>query len=130
MAKAGDSYVVELRENHLAWGTYRYTASRTPRSGEAYLPIPIEYARKYEIYNGNATHKADVLGENIFGCVTIGAYLKAQGGADRGAVYAKQFAVNDDLKGLGEWYRAVGAKPGDSVRVVWISPSDIEIELL
>lgn len=130
MAKAGDSYVVELRENHLAWGTYRYTASRTPRSGEAYLPIPIEYARKYEIYNGNATHKTDVLGENIFWCVTIGAYLKAQGGADRGAVYAKQFAVNDDLKGLGEWYRAVGAKPGDSVRVVWISPSDIEIELL
>lgn len=130
MAKAGDSYVVELRENHLAWGTYRYTASRTPRSGEAYLPIPIEYARKYEIYNGNATHKTDVWGENIFWCVTIGAYLKAQGGTDRGAVYAKQFAVNDDLKELGEWYRAVGAKPGDSVRVVWISPSDIEIELL
>lgn len=130
MAKAGDSYVVELRENHLAWGTYRYTASRTPRSGEAYLPIPIEYARKYEIYNGNATQKTDALGENIFWCVTIGAYLKAQGGADRGAVYAKQFAVNDDLKGLGEWYRAVGAKPGDSVRVVWTSPSDIEIELL
>lgn len=76
MAKAGDSYIVELRENHLAWGTYRYTDSRPSRSGEAYLPIPAQYAQEFNIYNSNGTHNMDILGKNIFRCITLGVELK------------------------------------------------------
>lgn len=134
MANTGDSYVIELKESHLAWGTYRNTLSRTPRRGEAYLPIPIRYARRYGIYNSNGTHGADIVGENIFHCVSadgfLDADLKAQGCSDEGVIYAKQFSVHNDLTALGNWYRQVGARPGDEVRVVWLSPTEIEIELI
>lgn len=130
MPKSGDSYVVQLRENHLAWGTYRYTDSRAPRAGEAYLPIPVQRAREFGVYNENATNGDDVLGKNIFYCATLREYLKAQGCSNAGDIYAKQFAIADDLKGLGRWYRAVGAEPGDRVRVTWISSTEVEIELI
>lgn len=130
MPKSGDSYVVQLRENHLAWGTYRYTDSRAPRAGEAYLPIPVQRAREFGVYNENATNGDDVLGKNIFYCATLREYLKAQGCSNAGDIFAKQFAIADDLKGLGRWYRAVGAEPGDRVRVTWISSTEVEIELI
>lgn len=134
MANTGDSYVIELKESHLAWGTYRNTLSRTPRRGEAYLPIPIRYARRYSIYNSNGTHGADIVGENIFHCISADGFLdadfKAQGSSDEGVIYAKQFSVHNDLTALGNWYRQVGARPGDEVRVVWLSPTEIEIELI
>lgn len=130
MPKSGDSYIVQLRDNHLAWGTYRYTDSRAPRTGEAYLPIPVQRAREFGVYNENTTNGDDVLGENIFYCVTLRDYLKAQGCSSAGDIYAKQFAIADDLKGLGRWYRAVGAESGDSVRVTWISSTEVEIELI
>ena len=46
MPKSGDSYIVQLRDNHLAWGTYRYTDSRAPRTGEAFILI----GRLYLLY--------------------------------------------------------------------------------
>ena len=134
MPKAGDSYIVTLRENHLAWGTYRYTTTRSPRSGEAYLPIPIEYARKYNVFNSNYTGGRDIVGENIFRCRSADGYLdvlfKAQGAVDKGVVFAKQFSVKDNLKTLGNWYQYVNARPGDRIKVQWISPTEMIIELI
>lgn len=134
MPKAGDSYIVTLRENHLAWGTYRYTDSRTPRRGEAYLPIPLRYARLFDIYNSNHTDGRDIPGENIFYCRSddnfLNAEMKAQGDARRGDIYAKQFSVKGDLTAIGAWYRHVNAQPGDQIEVRWISDVEMTIRLI
>lgn len=66
MAQTGDSFTVELNKAQLEWGTYRFTGSRGIRYGEGYLKIPRNYARLYNLYNGNHTQKQDILGENIF----------------------------------------------------------------
>ena len=40
MAKAGDSFIVELSQSHVAWGTYRFTNSREPiREKVIYLSL-------------------------------------------------------------------------------------------
>ena len=134
MANTGDYYIFTLREAHLKWGTHRYTRTRDRIYGEGYLLIPIKYARKYNIFNSNATSGSDVLGQNIFNCVSkdglFNAQLKAQGCNHAGDVYAKQFSANDDLKALGTWFSSISAQVGDKIRVSWTSPTDIVIERL
>ena len=132
MANAGDYYIVPLSEAHLGWGTHRYTNSRPPIEGERYLPIPRREAMRLGIYNSNATGGRDVFGENLFHCTSADGYfravLKAQGCSQEGDPYAKQFSVNNDLKGLKVWYDHICAEPGVEVRVTWVSPTDIIIE--
>lgn len=132
MAKKGDSYVITLNQAHLGWGIYRNTQTRAPISGEAYIPIPTQYAKLYNIVNSNATGGRDVLGQNIFNCTSVDGYfsgqLKAQGNNEAGAKYAKQFSANDDLKALGTWFQYINAQVGDRIKVTWISPTDVEIE--
>ena len=134
MANAGDYYIVTLDFAHLGWGTYRHTASRPPIEGERYLPIPRYDATRLNIFNSNATGGRDVFGSNLFNCRSrdgsFTAVLKAQGCSQAGDRYAKQFSVNNDLRALKEWYDNVGAAPGDRVKVSWVSPTDIVIELL
>lgn len=134
MAKKGDSFEITLKKSHYDWGEYRHTDSRTKRSGEGYIPIPIACARSYKLYNGNKTAKKDVLGENIFNCrSTDGKFcgvIKSQGCREKGDIYAKQFAGNKNLKAIGSWYKEVGASIGDRVRVEFVSPTDIEITLI
>lgn len=133
MARTGDSYVVSLGRAHLGWGDYRHTDTRGRRQGEAYLPIPIRYAREYSVYNSNATG-GDVLGENIFNCQSVDGFLdcrmKAQGCIDGGEPFAKQFSAAGNLRTLGLWYEHVGATVGDRVRVTWTSEYDMIIEKL
>lgn len=131
MAKAGDKFIVELRKTHLGWGTHRYTNSRDIIPGEGYIPIPSQYAKLYQLYNSNKTNGMDILGENIFNFVTdddfLRGQLKSQGCKDSGAIFAKQFSVNDDLKALGTWYAHVNMQVGDKVEVLFTSPTDIII---
>ena len=74
---------------------------------------------------------AIILGENIFNFVTddgfLSGQLKSQGCNDGGAVFAKQFSVNDDLKALGTWYSYVNMQVGDKVEVQFTTPTDIII---
>ncbi len=132
MARAGDTYTVELGEAHLDWGIHRNTSSRPPRQNERYLPIPSARAREFEVFNSNANGGTDILGKNIFNCTSKDGYLnvvlKAQGNQEAGDIYAKQFSVRGNLMGLSEWYRHIGARPGDSIRVTWTSPYDIVVE--
>lgn len=134
MANAGDNYTVELKEAHLGWGTYRHTNSRPPRQGECYLPIPRNEAVRLNLFNSKGTGDLDIPGKNIFYCTSddrsFKAVFKAQGCSREGDPYAKQFSVDNDLKALNTWYGRVGAKPGDKVRVTWISPTELVIELL
>lgn len=134
MANAGDSYAVTLTRAPLEWGTHRYTGSRNRIYGEGYIPIPSDVAHKYDLYNGNGTGKRDILGVNLFRCVSVdGVYsgvLRAQGCNRAGDIYAKQFSADGNLKAIGSWYASMGADIGDKVRVTWISPTNIEIEIL
>ena len=134
MAKAGNSYTVKLRKAHLGWGTYRETESRAKREDEAYIQIPIKYARKFNLLNSNGTGNKDVLGKNLFNCKSkdglFSGVLKAQGSSRAGAEYAKQFSANNDLKALGKWYNSIEAQVDDTIKVEWTSDTDIVIEKL
>lgn len=66
MAQAGDSYTASLKLSQLDWGKHRYTNSRIHIPNERYLPIPIAYARRFNILNGNGTNGQDILGKNLF----------------------------------------------------------------
>lgn len=132
MAKAGDSFIVELKPSHVAWGTYRHTATRDVIEGEGYIPIPISCARNFGIYNSN--HISTGFGYNLFNCSSADGFfsgiLKAAGCKEAGDVYAKQFEGNGDLKALGRWFGQCGAKVGDKVKVTWTSATDIIIEII
>lgn len=129
MPNAGDTYTITLKKSHLGWGTYRFTDSRGIVFGEGYIPIPLKYARLYNVYNSNNS------GTNpVYNCISSDGYFSqpikvlAQGSHCSGDIYAKQFAVWGNLKAFGDWYSHVHAKIGDHVKVTWLSPTDIEIE--
>jgi len=134
MANTGDSFEIVLSQSHIAWGTYRFTNSREPISGEGYIPIPLNEARRLGLFNGNGTNHVDIWGGNLFECESVDGYfhgiLRAQGARSSGDIYAKQFAGSGDLKALGRWYTQIDAKPGDRIRVYWISKVKIQIEKL
>jgi len=132
MPRSGDYYEVEIKAPHLGWGDYRYTDTRPTIYGEGYIKIPAREAKSLGIYNSNL--QGDILGVNIFNCSSSdGIYrgqLKAQGSSRSGEIYAKQFAENGYLQGIGRWYKDCGATIGDYVRVEWLSETDIIITLI
>lgn len=134
MAQAGNSFRVTLTPSQLGWGTERYTGSRPVREGEAYLAIPRKYAMEYDLFNSNNTTGNDILGQNIFNCITSDGFLncelKAEGCKSAGDVYAKQFAGNDNLRTLGDWYSYVNAQVDDVVEVYFLSPTDVRLTLI
>ena len=134
MADRGNSNEVKVRDAHLGWGTHRHTNSRERRPGEAYIKIPTEYARRFQLLNQNGTNHQDILGKNLFNCTSKdGSYLgqlKAQGCNFGGDIYAKQFSEKGNLKALGTWYEEVGASAGDTIQVTFTSDTDICIELI
>lgn len=134
MARAGDTFTVELNRSQLEWGTFRFTGSRGLRYGEGYLKIPKDYARDCKLYNNNYTNDQDVFGQNLFNATSVDGYfngiLRSQGCSEAGDPYAKQFAGDKNLLSLGDWYAHIDAQVGDWVRVTFTSPTDIIIEKL
>ena len=131
MAQRGDTFTIVLKKPHLEWGSYRHTNSRGIVYGEGYIPIPAQDAYTIGILNSNGTGGKDVLGQNIFKCQSAEGYfnghLKSQGNQND-VEYAKQFAGDNDLKAIGDWYYHVGANVGDRVKVTWTSETEILIE--
>lgn len=129
MPKKGDSFVVTLKSAHLGWGTYRNTDTRDPVYGEAYIQIPKQYAERFDIFNDN-----HLTANPRYSCTAVnGCYsgtLLAQGCSSRGDIYAKQFAEEGNLKGIGDWYRSVGAQEDGRVKVTFTSSNSLEIEYL
>ena len=91
--------------------------------------LPRQYAERFGIFNSN--HRT---ANPRYSCVAVnGDYsgiLLAQGCSSAGDIYAKQFAEEGNLKGIGDWYRSVGAQVGGEVRVTFTSPNSLEIEYL
>lgn len=132
MAERGQFFVITLSEAHLDWGIYRRSASRNPREGEAYIPIPRNDAMALHIYNSNKTEHEDILGVNLFRYQTADGtamgLLKAQGCSTKGDVFAKQFSEAGDLRSIGTWLESVQAHVGDQIKVTFLSPTDILLE--
>lgn len=133
MAQAGDVFIVSLGTAQLEWGTFRQPTNRNIISGEGYIAIPKNYARMYNIYNSN--YQQTGLGYNLFYASTVDGFLEnvlllAQGCSSAGDIYAKQFSVQGDLKAIGSWYEHMGADNNSSVRVSFISPTRIMLEII
>ena len=87
------------------------------------------YAEQFDIFNDN--HPT---ANPRYHCTAVnGTYsgtLLAQGCSSAGDVYAKQFAEEGNLKGIGNWYRSVGAQVGGRVKVSFTSSDSLKIEYL
>ena len=133
MAKQGDSYRIKLKPPYLNWGDYRNPTNREFIDGEGYIPIPREYAERFGIFNSNHIPKG--LGYNMFYASSADGFLDnvlllAQGCSNAGDVYAKQFSVKGDLKKIGSWYRHCNASTDNFVKISWLSPTEILLEIL
>lgn len=130
MPNPKDYFIVQLKEPHLMWGEFhpsRHSHSRREIYGEGYIPIPANVAYSFGIFN-----KSNPFGISpIYYCTSYDNYyhgrLLAQGNQSD-SHYAKQFAEEGNLKGLGDWYDYVGADVDDYVKVVFTSPNEILIE--
>ena len=129
MPQAGDTFVVTIEPSHLGWGIYRHTNTREPIYGEGYIKIPRYYAVRFNIFNANK-----VAANPRYHCTAVnGSFsgvLLAQGCSKAGDIYAKQFAEEGNLKGIGAWYASVDAQVGGQVRVTFTSSSSLKIEYI
>ena len=130
MPNTGDYYIVKILEPHIMWGEYHpsmHSHTRREIYGEGYIKIPSNVAYDFQIFNHNNPFQANCL----YSCTSYDKYyhgiLLAQGNQSND-IYAKQFAEEGNLKGIGDWYDYVGADKGDYVKVVFTSPSDMLIE--
>lgn len=119
MPVAGNVYQISLLPAHLRWGTLGDSRRRTPRSPlEAYVPIPLRFARLFSIYSGSIFNGSTSDG-------FFNTQVRASGSAGDNLEYAKQFQGSGDLKLFGHWFQHVNAQPGDIIRVEFTSPMDI-----
>lgn len=130
MPKTGDFFTTTLKQAHLEWGTHRHTNTRGAVYGEGYLHIPKQVATDLDIYNSNCTGANTIYRCNSADGFLQGVFLKASGCSTRGDIYAKQFQGNGNLQILGQWFSHMNAQIGDQVRISWISPTEIEIEMI
>lgn len=119
MPIAGDRFQVRLKPAHLKWGTLGTSRKYNQRSGyEAYVQIPLAYARAFKIYSGT-----------IFNGTTSDGFfssqVRASGSAGENLEYAKQFHGSGNLKLFGYWFQHINAKPGDIVLVEFITSRDV-----
>lgn len=125
MPKKGDSYIVTLKETYIQWGEYRNTNSREKIIDEVYLPIPAAKAKDCNIYNSN--HGSAITDYNVSTAdgFAINGQLKAQGCSNAGDIHAKNSSGSGNLKLLGPWMSHIKANVGDSIKVEWISTTEI-----
>lgn len=122
MPKAGQSYIVTLKQAHINWGTHRHTRTRPRRPDEGYLQIPAFVAYAFDIknnYGGNPLYNANT-SDGVLQNVTLLASGK-QSKPD----YAKQFQSKGDLQILGRWIKSGGTVVGDQILVEFITPTEI-----
>lgn len=106
------------------WGTRRpkrNTESRPEIDDEAYISIPQADARRLSIFMSNQrgaiTEYEWASADGVYGGI-----LKAQGNVAGGSVYAKQFAVSGNLKGLKGFIEENDLFDGIEIQVDIVAP--------
>ena len=101
------------------WGTRspkRRTESRPEIDDEAYISIPQADSRRLNIYMSNqAGVETDYEWTSSDGAYS--GIMKAQGNVRAGDVYAKQFAVSGNLKGLKSFIEDNGLSDDSEIQV-------------
>lgn len=121
MATTGDSFTTELLPVHLNWGTTSRTGTRHRHPDEVYIPISIDIARDLDLVNDGT--EFCVSGQNF--------RVKATGTQGDNIVYGKNLTSSNGLKPLGRYLKGtLNAQPGDTVRVEWISDTEVSITLV
>ncbi len=124
MANKG-SFVVTVKEPHVDWGEYRNPTNRVPISGESYVKISSENARRFDIRRG------DIFTAHFDGVIPS-FQIKASGNGpyEEGIQYAKQFEGIGPgaCKAFTPWYAACKIGVGDQIIVNIISDTDIEFK--
>lgn len=119
MATTGDFFTTELQEVHLNWGTVSRDGLRHRHPDEAYIPIHSNDAIRLNLINDGTTF--DVHGQNF--------QVKATG--IQNSSYGKNLSSSGNLKLLGRYLKGcLNANPGDTVRVEWLSDTEVEITLI
>lgn len=134
MAQSGDYFSVTLKTTHIGWGTHRYTDSRPLITGECYIPIPIQFARQFGIYNSNYTRGQDIIGQNIFNARSadglFNGIVKTSGNSRSGDIYAKNLSGQGNLKAFNDWFNAMNVTVGTVIRIEWTSPTEVLLTVL
>lgn len=120
MPNTGDSFRVRLKPVHLNWGTISSDGQRNRHPDEAYIPIPISDARRLNLFNDGLCFS--VSGQSF--------EVKATGTQGNTGQYGKNLSSSGNLRLLGAYLkRGLGAQPGDTVIVSWLSPTEVNITI-
>ena len=124
MPKKGDTYIVEVKPSHIAWGVYRKTHTLDRIEGESYVKIPSKYAREYNIKRG------DYYTVHFENGTTMRIKASGNGPMEQGIQYAKQFEGIGigACKAFTPWYIQNDVVVGDRIKITFLSPEDFLLE--
>ena len=127
MPKAGDMYVVEIGEAHINWGEHRNPTNRAMISGESYVKIPSDAARRFGLVRGTTYMAHFTNGFDSFPIKAAG-----NGPFEDGIQYAKQFEGigAGACKEFTPWYESCNAEAGNKVRVEFLSSVDVQFTII
>lgn len=121
------TFITEIKEAHINWGTYRKTNSRKKIIGESYVHIPSNAALDFNIIRGNQ-YKA------YFSDCEESIDIKAAGNGKLvdNVQYAKQFEGigYGACKAFTPWYERNNAEVGDKVKVTFLSKDELLFEII
>ena len=117
----GNSYTVEVMPSHIDWGEFRNPTNRAPIEGESYVKIPADVARTFNIVRGN------LYTAHFSSCDSMKVKAAGNGPKEDGVQYAKQFeGVGDGAcKAFTPWYEAEGIEVGDTIKVEFMSATEV-----
>lgn len=124
MPKTGDKFISILKQTHLGWGIHRHTNSRRKRKDEGYIPISINDAKTFLIFN-NRTSNNRIFKFSTSDGYYRSEYLLASGNRGKGDLFAKNLHGYKNLKLLGYWFKHIKAQVGDRIEVEFLSPTEI-----
>ena len=126
MPKSGDSYIVTIHPSHVDWGDKsRNPTNRSKIKDETYVAIPVEYARKYDLFRGSTYNASFTNGSPSIS-------IKSAGNGTSDGEYGKQFEGIGlgACKAFTPWYTSCGAQVGDRVLVEFTSSTDVQFTII
>lgn len=125
MSRKGHHFDIVLKDVHLNWGKVGTSRSSGKRNEfEAYIPISSNYAKTFDIKQGET-----------FECKSDDGYFHelicATGSQGDSKQYGKNFTKAGDMRGIGYWLKnRKKAKPGDTVRIHFEDENVIKISMV